>query len=621
MSGVARTARIMAFVQVTIWLFIMRQYPVNCAIPATIELCMTEASWKRLRTSVVPFTWPTISAPSSPATNIVPCAPALGVPVAYFGTELHQFPNWSIEPPFAKIFTPPFAPTMPPLDNPKKSLILSQPDLNRLTPTDTTPPTLFFTHAATVVQPLRVREIPWETVPPLYFSTQELTFSQLLFISEMPCDNTGMFPIQFLTEDHRCLVNWIPWSSTGILPIQFLTEVHKYFFNWIAWSSTGILPIQSLTELHRCLTSLIPCSSTGMLPTQFLTLVQRYFFNWIPWSRTGICPIQSLTELQRCLTSWMAWSRTGILPTHSLTVLHLCFNSWIYWDRTGMFPTHSFTLFHRSFTSSIPCWITGTSPTHFVTVSHFFFTSSIPCSRVGMLPIQPLTDSQPLLSKPTAWDTIGMLPIQPLTVCQPCFTSSTAASTVIPSLVASAHQPFTLSHKEEMLFLIPITNSPTGLFSMACFMGSRIFFFIHFPIALNGSRIPFRRPCATSLPTAAMTVDGEWIPNRFLNPSTNGSTMCSLIHPRGSEKNSVIPCVKPSITFLPNSLNPSSFSPTQPLNSPNLSAILRSPWPILSVMVSQLIATAVPSEAAPASINPTPSGIPTPVQTKIRRCV
>ena len=65
------------------------------------------------------------------------------------------------------------------------------------------------------------------------------------------------------------------------------------------------------------------------------------------------------------------------------------------------------------------------------------------------------------------------------------------------------------------------------------------------------------------------------------------------------------------------SFAPSSFSPTQSLNSPNLSATFLSPPDTVSTMESQFIAAALPSAPAPARIRPRPSGIPTPVNTRI----
>ena len=62
---------------------------------------------------------------------------------------------------------------------------------------------------------------------------------------------------------------------------------------------------------------------------------------------------------------------------------------------------------------------------------------------------------------------------------------------------------------------------------------------------------------------------------------------------------------------------PSSFSPTQPLNSPNLSAIALKPSETLLLMESQLRATPATSEPAPAAIRATPRGIPTPVRQRI----
>lgn len=63
------------------------------------------------------------------------------MPPAYFGIAFQRSatPLW-MEPPLLNAFTPPFAPTIPPLDKPKKDLIELQPLLNREIPTDTDVP-------------------------------------------------------------------------------------------------------------------------------------------------------------------------------------------------------------------------------------------------------------------------------------------------------------------------------------------------------------------------------------------------------------------------------------------------------------------------------------------------
>ena len=114
-----------------------------------------------------------------------------------------------------------------------------------------------------------------------------------------------------------------------------------------------------------------------------------------------------------------------------------------------------------------------------------------------------------------------------------------------------SHQVLTFAHHVSAVFFTPTTNSATGLSSKASTNGSMIWSFTHLPMFLNGARMPFSRPSIMYPPISAITVEGEWMPNRFLIQDTNGSTMLVLIHPPGSLKKSVMPFVKPAHISLP----------------------------------------------------------------------
>ena len=165
---------------------------------------------------------------------------------------------------------------------------------------------------------------------------------------------------------------------------------------------------------------------------------------------------------------------------------------------------------------------------------------------------------------------------------------------VIPSFVSSAHQPLAFSHHSEAVFFTPIASSPTGLFSIAFESGVVMLDLTQLFALENFSERPSLKPSPHS-PAASLILSIAFLPSA--------------------------PFVKYSFTFPAHvvilSFAPSSFSLTQPLNSPNLSEIAFKPSDTLFLIESQLRATPETSEAAPAAIRATPSGIPTPVRQRI----
>ena len=259
-----------------------------------------------------------------------------------------------------------------------------------------------------------------------------------------------------------------------------------------------------------------------------------------------------------------------------------------------MLPTQLFTVCQPDLARLTACDTPGMSPIQFLTVVQPFFASSTPCCTIGILPTHSFTEDQPFFKSPTVCESVGRLPIQFLTVDQPFFASSTPASTEIPSLVASFHQPFAFSHHSEAVFLTPIASSPTGLFSIAFERGVVILVLTQLFAFSNFSERPSLKlsphsPAASLILSMAFLPSAPFVKNSFTLPA-----------------HVVI------VLFAP-----SSFSPTQSLNSPNLSAMALKPSETLFLMESQLRATPETNEAAPAAIKATPSGIPTPVRQRM----
>ena len=118
-------------------------------------------------------------------------------------------------------------------------------------------------------------------------------------------------------------------------------------------------------------------------------------------------------------------------------------------------------------------------------------------------------------------------------------------------------------------FALKSISNPISL--KAFRIGCRMLSLIQVPIFLIAFSRPSNRPAMIKPPCSSITVDGDAIPNAFLNPSINGLKMLSTIQVPIFLRPSQIPFSSPSIVNCPSSKAVSFHHSTTPFHASSMS--------------------------------------------------